>query len=203
MHLQRLPYVSFNYNQINVRTYVKDPKTGNQAVYFLISGITSRFVSLLTRLAGLNWHYIEYDFEVRSSQETGYNIYKGRGEWGGKLFLEVAEIPQHPGEMPPFKSIEAVSKYVTQAVIGFYGTPDVTKRYQIWHPRLEPKLAQLRALHFSLLHAMELVTEEEIDKPHNVLIVEESSFRIFLPAEKVSRRAESPLMRKQESNTKN
>src|SRR5512136_2908473 len=41
-----LPFFRFNYNQFNIRTYVIDPLSRQPAVYFIRSGVTSRFISL-------------------------------------------------------------------------------------------------------------------------------------------------------------
>jgi uncharacterized protein YqjF (DUF2071 family) len=60
VRLVNLPFLRFDYNQINLRTYIKDPQTKNHGVYFFCSGITSATIFFLSRFLNLPWE--NYNF---------------------------------------------------------------------------------------------------------------------------------------------
>ncbi|MEJ2740274.1 MAG: DUF2071 domain-containing protein [Dehalococcoidia bacterium] len=78
VHLASFPFPRFDYYQLNVRTYVIDPYTGNQAVYFLKSGVTALPISTATRVFGLSWQHIKLTVET----ENGIRPLIGFYRWG-------------------------------------------------------------------------------------------------------------------------
>src|SRR5512133_1160002 len=58
------PFLKFAYDQINVRTYVRDPLTGKNSVLFLFSGIASRFVAFSVNVLGFPWRNIPFRLET-------------------------------------------------------------------------------------------------------------------------------------------
>lgn len=64
VRLRLLPFLRFSYNQLNIRTYVIDPLSGQNTVYFLHSGVTSAFISRVTRISGIPWQFIDLNINV-------------------------------------------------------------------------------------------------------------------------------------------
>ena len=185
VRLAIFPLMRFNYNQINVRTYVKDPYTGNQAVYFLKSGVTSAPISILTRIAGPSWQKVILNIEVKQTDPGRYERYMAFGQWSGDFHLVAEETDLDLGEIAPFGSVESAADYLIRPLIGFYGTQGRIGRFEIYHPPIEPRAMQLLDFQWPVLDAMGLVPEEKVKEPHNVLLVPESRFSIFLSARRV------------------
>lgn len=191
VHLASFPLLRFNYNQINVRTYVKDPYTGNQAVYFLKSGVTSAPISILTRIVGPSWQEVILNIEVKETDSGRYDRYMAFGQWSGDFHLVAEETELDLGEITPFDSVESATNHLIRPLIGFYGPQGRIGRFEISHPPIEPRALQLLDFHWPVLDAMGLVSEEKVKEPHNVLLVPESRFSIFLPARRVIERNRS------------
>ena len=181
VRLARLPLFRFNYGQINVRTYVTDPRTGNQAVYFLKSGVTSASISALTRLLGLSWEKVDLNISAERDDSSLYTRYSVSGRWHGDVHVLAEETGIHPTEVAPFHDLESAVDYLVRPMIGLYGSKGSTRRFEISHSSLEPRAMRLLEFRLPLLDAMGLVREEEVLEPHSVLLVPESPFRIFLP----------------------
>lgn len=85
------PFIRFNYDQLNVRTYIIDPVTGKTAVLFLHSGITSGVMSFGTKLLGIPWPVISLGINGgQQNSQTGYTV---AGEWGGRNCHYAARDP--------------------------------------------------------------------------------------------------------------
>jgi hypothetical protein len=185
VRLASFPLVRFNYNQLNMRTYVKDPHTGNQAVYFLKSGVTSAPISILTRILGPSWQKVILNIEVNQTDPEHYHHYFAFGQWYGDFHFAAEEIELDLGEITPFDSVESATNYLIRPLIGFYGPQGRIGRFEISHPHIEPRAMRLLDFRWPVLDAMGLVSEDEVKEPHNVLLVPESRFSIFLPARRV------------------
>jgi len=191
VRLASFPLVRFNYNQINVRTYVKDPYTGNQAVYFLKSGVTSAPISILTRIVGPSWQKVTLNIEVKQTDPRRYDRYMALGQWSGDFHLAAEETKLDLGEITPFDSVESATNYLIRPLIGLYGPQGRIGRFEISHPPIEPRAMRLLDFQWPVLDAMGLVSDEKIREAHNVLLVPESRFSIFLPARRVIERNRS------------
>ena len=191
VRLASFPLMRFNYNQINLRTYVKDPYTGNQAVYFVKSGVTSAPVSLLTRIVGPSWQEVTLSIEVKQSDPGHYEHYAAFGQWSGDFHLVAEETELDLSEIAPFGSVQSAADYLIRPLIGFYGPQGRIGRFEISHPPIRPRAMQLLEFQWPVLDAMGLVSEEKVKEPHTVLLVPESRFSIFLPARRVIERSRS------------
>ncbi len=174
--LDRMSFVPgpfLRYDQVNVRTYVVDPRSGGPAVFFFRSAVTSRLIATSTRLIGLAWEHAELHVQIG---EVGGGLVSQvtAGDWHGRLRIEAVE---GQGEKPD----SDVAAHLTGPLVGFYGT----KRFGIWHPPLQPLAATVNAVEFDLLVEMGLVEAGQLLKPDSVLAVPESTFRVYVPPTRV------------------
>jgi hypothetical protein len=176
-----LPFPRFNYNQINVRTYVIDPQSGKQAVCFLNSGVTSAPVSFLTRTVGIPWQHIAFDMKVAADEVANYTSYEIAGNWHGAFSVKVQGTPLPPLQIAPFDDTESAVNYLVRPLIGFFGKGDEATRFGIRHPEINPHAGQLLSINFPFLNSLNLIEEKEIGHPQSVLFVPEAQFYIYLP----------------------
>jgi hypothetical protein len=186
VRLAYLPFPRFHYNQVNVRTYVIDPYTSNQGVYFLKSCVTSSFISLLTGVLGPSWEKGDFHYQALLNEKTGLHAYNASGNWHGELTLEAEETGIEPEDLSPFIDTESAINYLLRPLIGFYGKQGYVGRFEIGHPHLKPFTIQVHNFSCELLQTMDLIRKEEIGKPHSTLLVSESNFDIYLPPRRIA-----------------
>ncbi|MCU0580849.1 MAG: DUF2071 domain-containing protein [Syntrophales bacterium] len=184
VHASWLPFPRFNYTQMNLRTYVKDPATGEQAVYFLRSAVTSTLVSIMTRTIGIPWEQGVLDLKV--FPRTGENTlsYDLTGNWQGDIRVHAEALAPLPDAMAPFVTTAQAIRFLLLPMTGFFGK-DRVKGFHITHPALQPQALKLREIKIPFFSNMPLLKETDWNDPHSVLYVPEATFRIFLPASTV------------------
>lgn len=181
VHGSWLPFPRFSYAQMNLRTYVKDPATGEQAVYFLRSAVTSPLVSVMTRTIGIPWEQAALDLKVFPRQAENDLSYDVTGNWQGDILMRVGGLESLPVAMPPFVTTEEAIRFLLLPMTGFFGR-DSVKGFHIAHPALHPQTLKLREIKLPLVSDMAVLKEKDLMCPHSVLYVPEASFRIYLPA---------------------
>jgi hypothetical protein len=169
VRLSGLPWPQFNYDQLNLRTYVLDPQTGNPAVFFLQSGVSMGIVPVLTRLMGIPWEKIEFDLDSTSQPR-----YRVSGEWLGELNFEI----ESPVGVSPRESIV---QHLTGPLMGFMGSENKLRSFRISHRVLKVQPAALRSIRFPLPVEKGLVTETELETPDNVFMVPKAEFNVHVP----------------------
>jgi hypothetical protein len=185
VHATYFPLPRFNYEQINIRTYVKDPETGKQAIYFIRSAVTSPVVMALTKTIGLPWELAKLNLAVSRFPETQASTYSAAGDWQGKISLKVEEFSPLPSGMPPFPGPREAMEFLIQPLTGFFSQQDRLKGFHIRHPELTSQMARLREFTFPLVTDLGLVEGANLRNPHSVLYVPEAKFYIYLPARSV------------------
>lgn len=181
VRLRNLPFIRFNYNQLNIRTYVIDPVSGQQAVYFLSSGITSAFISLATRITGIPWHLIDMNIDVNPHAETG--SYLAGGNWHADFSIKSQVHSEDVKEISIFKNNKEAVDFLIRPLIGFIGDKKRLGRFNIQHPEVEPETWQLTELDFPLFSELGIV--DELNKPHSVFFLPMADFSIYLPPRKI------------------
>jgi uncharacterized protein YqjF (DUF2071 family) len=181
VRMTAFPRPAFNYSQLNVRTYVRDPQTGKPAVYFLHSGVSSTAVSSLTRLFGLGWQKVIVAVQTSHSQDGRHEDYVADGYWNGDIKISAGEPDKAGKAIEPFQSWQSLVDHLTAPVTGFGGPKGSTKRFEIIHRPLEVRAGELRSIQFQLLKSMNLVDEAAMERPHNVLLVPQAEFTVCLP----------------------
>lgn len=185
VHASGFPFLQFDYRQINLRTYVKDPATGEQAVYFLRSAVTSPLISVMTRLIGIPWERGLLNLNVCPPEgEHGFR-YDAAGHHRGDIEVRAGELGPLPTDMPPFRNTREAVAFLILPLTGFFGRKGQIQGFHIEHPALHPQTLKLRAITLPLLKDMALLRESDLIQPHSVLYVPEATFRIYLPARTV------------------
>jgi uncharacterized protein YqjF (DUF2071 family) len=185
VRMSHLPAVRFSYNQVNLRTYVIHPETGQPGVYFLRSGVTSRTISLVTLVFGLRWEKVELAVDSAGTTPSYGGSYRASGQWQGDLCISAEASPAGSEHLDPFTDLEAAANYLVRPTIGFYGSSGRVRQFNIAHGHLEPARMGLAEIRFPLLADSGLLQPEEWTKPHNVLSINESQFLVFLPSRRV------------------
>lgn len=180
-----LPFPRFNYNQVNVRTYVIDPQSGKQAVCFLKSGVTSMPVSFLTRTIGIPWQHVAFDMKIVTDKVTNQASYEIAGNWVGEFSIKAQGTRMPPVEVPSFSDTESAVDYLVRPLVGFFGRGTQATRFSISHPQVNPYAGELNSIRFPLLESLNLVEGQEIERPQSVLFVPEAQFFIYLPPARI------------------
>lgn len=181
VRLTTLPFLRFNYNQLNIRTYVIDPVSGRNAVYFLNSGVTSVMISLMTRISGIPWQYIDLNIELNPHQEILSCL--ARGNWQGNYYIKCQALSEDLKEIPLFENNKDAVDFLIRPLIGFIGDNRRLGRFEIQHPEVEPQNWQLTEFDFPLFSDLGVV--DESNKPHSVFFLPTADFSIYLPPRKI------------------
>lgn len=172
VHLSFLGWPSVSYDQLNLRTYVIDPKTGDPAVYFFRSGVSSNLIPVATRLLGIPWERIS--FSLAAEQDgSGADFYKAAGDWNGEIEIQMKSAPAEDSDA-------TVIDVITGPLAGFIGSGERLKRIAIKHQVLDVRRLSLLQIRFPLPVEAGLLAAPELEKPDSVLIVSESQFSVFI-----------------------
>jgi hypothetical protein len=181
VRVSSFPVIRFNYNQFNIRTYVIDPLSGQPAVYFIKSGVTSKFISMATNTIGIPWQYIGLTIDLVGSKDTRSAIISGN--WLDNFILKVQADANSSCVPSLFQDRKSAVDYLVRPLIGFAGDCQRLVRFTIRHPEVQPESWSLEGLDWPLLK--ELVDVDNIMKPHSVFFLPESDFSIFLPPQRI------------------
>jgi hypothetical protein len=180
VHPTIIPLPRFNYEQVNIRTYIQDPQTGEIGVYFLNSAVSSGFISSVTRSIGLTWEYRKIDRKetVGSDGRIAIDI---DGNWNEDFAVKVNSNTDEIPVSSPFKSVQEAADYLIRPLMGFFGDSHSLKRFKIWHPPVEPVSIKLVSIDFPLQRMLHLEHQINLLKPHSVFLVKNARFYIYLP----------------------
>ncbi|MBP1748964.1 MAG: hypothetical protein H6Q52_1503 [Deltaproteobacteria bacterium] len=174
------PFVRFNYDQINVRTYIRDPVTGQTAVFFLHSGITSRVVSFITRLLKIPWPAMSLTIGAAYENDTVKN-YSAEGDWAGEVHIHTGDDTGRDHDYAPFRDIKGATEFLTTPTVGFYAASGGVIRFEVEHASVMPSGSDAASVRFPMLEALGYVTRAELQHPHSALITPHAFFRVMLP----------------------
>jgi hypothetical protein len=181
VRLNLLPFALFNYYQLNIRTYVIDPVSGKYAVYFLHSGVTSQFISLVTRLSGIPWQFINLATKVNVQDDV--NSYSAYGNWNRSFSIRAQAFSSDSQNPACFENLDSAANFLIRPLVGFVGDKQRLGRFTIQHPEVYPETWILSELDFPFFWELGLV--DEFDKPHSVFFVPTTDFSIYLPPTRV------------------
>jgi hypothetical protein len=180
VRLGSFPVFNFNYNQLNIRTYVVDPISGQPAVYFIKSGVTSRFISLATNAIGIPWKDIDLIIEFNSAEE--FRNVKISGKWEG-YFSFKAQAEANPLTLPLlFQDRKSAVDFLIRPLIGFSGDSRRLVRFTIQHPEVQPESWTLKELNCPLFTNL---VEVDLNNPHSVFFLPTADFSIYLPPKRI------------------
>jgi uncharacterized protein YqjF (DUF2071 family) len=171
VHLSFLGWPSFSYDQLNLRTYVIDPKTGNPAVYFFRSGVSSNLIPVATRVLGIPWEHISFSLAVEQDG-SGADFYRAAGDCNGEIELRMKSTPAEDSDA-------AVIDVITDRWPDSSAARTVEEN-RIKHEVLDVRRLSLLRIRFPLPVEAGLLAAPELERPDSVLIVPESQFSVFI-----------------------
>jgi hypothetical protein len=175
------PFIHFTYDQTNLRTYVIDPFTGKNAVFFLKSGITSRFISAVTNLLQIPWQSVSMRLNTEYDNKHGFVRYTVEGHWEDPftIVLKGNQVPMLNPE--PFNTPEETIHFLTGPAVGFYSTARGLIRFEVKHSEIKPSTGAISVISFPMLTRSGLITDEELWTPQSVLVAPDGHFTIYMP----------------------
>ena len=182
-HFPRLlPFLKFGFGQTNYRVYVIDRRTGEHAVWFFGTTLGSAVVHVARGAWGIPWHPARYAIECAYGERryTAYQ-YSVASAWGeARIDLEDTGAPLREAE--GFASLAELQFILTHPVDGyFYRADGRVGTYSVWHDLLPLTVGRPRTLYFGLYERLGLLSREEMQRPHSVLLCPETEFHVFLP----------------------
>jgi Uncharacterized conserved protein (COG2071) len=180
VRLSSLPVFRFNYKQFNIRTYVIDPISKQPAVYFIRSGVTSRFISLATNALGIPWERIEIKTDFSSAEEV--RTVKISGDWEGYFSIK-AQAEANSLTLPSyFQDRKSAVDFLIRPLIGFSGDSRRLVRFTIQHPEVQPESWVLEGLDCPLFTKLVAI---DTNNPHSVFYLPVADFSIYLPPKRI------------------
>jgi len=181
VRLTALPYPRFAYDQINIRTYVKDPMTGKDGAYFFRSAINSYSVTFLTHALKLPWKTAPFHIEAVYDKRNRCKNYRLTGDWNGRTSIEASE------EDTPLRTDVTPPRLLTGPLIGFYLLDHKILRFEVKHPEEQTRSCRIIEIRFPLLSKSGLLTEDEIKQPNCAFLAKRIDFRTYLPPRIISK----------------
>lgn len=178
------PFPKFEMGQTNYRIYIIDTKTQERCVWFLGTTLDSWTVLIPRFFWRLPWHPGKVKFDcVFDENKKIYTNYKMQTEavWAPAT-VEIKQENNTELNLAGFPNTETGLVYLTHPLAGFYHRRDKKLgTYRVWHKQLIVQPATLVSANFGLLSRMNLVTTEEQQQPHSILIEPINEFTIYLP----------------------
>ncbi|MDF1579142.1 MAG: DUF2071 domain-containing protein, partial [Desulfobulbales bacterium] len=178
------PFPRLRMAQVNYRAYITDRTTGGRCAWFLETVLDSWSVIFPRHLWQLPWHkgVIEFDFDF--DHGTGlYRRYAMRTKSERAAAAVELYQDQDDSVIPPgFPDRETALVYLSHPLCGYFRRRDGRlSRFSIWHPEIILREAKLKHASFAFLDGMNLVPEQEQQRPHSVILGPTSEFTIYLP----------------------
>ena len=178
------PFPKFRMGQTNYRIYVVDTNTGERCVWFLGTTLDSWTLVVPRYLWNLPWYPGAVRFECEIDPQTGrYRSYHMRTD--ARWAPAEVRLSQPKGlnwDFAGFPDEETALVFLTHPLSGFYHRRDgKLGTYRVWHDRLRVAPAKLESAFFGLLERGGIVTRDEQQCPHSVLLEPINEFTIYLP----------------------
>jgi hypothetical protein len=180
-----IPAPALPFDQVNIRTYVVDPRTKETAVYFIRCGISGRFITFMYRmLSGMPVEPCAFEITADTGDAGDYGSYRVEGNWRGPFTIMASETAPALTGLDPFPNVDGALLYLMNPAVGLYPAWGSLRRLEIFHEPLKPRVCRATGVSFPCLTDLGLLNTEEISEPHNLLLVPYTPFEIFLPPEK-------------------
>lgn len=176
-----IPFPKFRMGQTNYRIYIIDTLTGEKCLWFLGTTLDSWARIIPYYLWKLPWYAGEIQFDCTQRKDGAYERYAMEtvATWApASVELTIG----HDLELPGFPDTETGLVFLTHPLRGYYHRRDgKLGTYHVWHKQLQVTPARLKRAYFELLARTGLVTLDEQQCPHSVLIDPANEFTIYLP----------------------
>lgn len=178
------PFPKFTMGQTNYRIYIIDTNTGERCVWFLGTTLDSWTLLIPRYVWNLPWHPGQVNFYCEYDQGAGYYQHyemETQAQWA-PAHVSLTQEADQSFSFPGFADAETALVYLTHPLAGFYYRRDgKLGTYRVWHKALQVRPAILKHAYFGLLSRIGLVSDEEQQRPHSVLIEPVNEFTIYLP----------------------
>jgi len=175
------PHIPFD--QVNIRTYVIDPVTEKPSVYFIHCGISGSLITYLYRtLSGMPVEHAPFSIKPEKAKDGVYTHYDVSGRWHGEFTIEAEEVSPALSSLPPFVNVQDAIDYLIDPLIGFYSDGPIVRRLEVYHDPLVPRVCKPTKIIFPYLSQLDIVPQNEVVRPHSVLLIPFTPFLIYLPA---------------------
>ena len=178
------PFLKFRFGQTNYRVYVIDKRTSEHLVWFFGTTLGSAIVNLPRRLWRIPWHTARYRLDCQyDSAHRRYQrfVYIVNSDWAGaEVDIEDTGLPIEIAE--GFSAMDEMKLILTHPVDGaFHRLDGKLGGYSIWHEEMKLTTGRPRHLYFSLYERLELLSKEEMGRPHSIFLCPETEFKVYLP----------------------
>jgi len=179
------PFIHFGYDQANLRTYVIDLLTGKNAVFFLKSGITSRFISIVTNLLRIPWQSVSMGIDTGYDNQQSLARYAVEGHWEGPFHIVLNENQGSVVNPKPFNAPDEAIQFLTGPTAGFYNTSRGLIRFEVKHSEIKPTTGTILKINLPVLARSGLIRDEELWTPQSVLVAPDGHFTIHMPPARI------------------
>lgn len=178
------PFLKFHFGQTNYRVYVIDRHSGEHAVWFFGTTLGSVVVYAAKGAWGIPWHYARYrtaiDYDTQRQRYRAYQ-YTVESNWANAR-IDLEDTGEPVSTLEGFESFEAVQLILTHPVDGYYYHADqCVGGYSVWHEPIPCTIGRAREVYFSLYERLGLLSRDEMQHPHSVLICPQAEFNVYLP----------------------
>ncbi|TAD99750.1 MAG: DUF2071 domain-containing protein [Bacteroidetes bacterium] len=184
-HFPKMPFAKYKFGQTNYRAYVID-KNGEHCVWFFGTMLASLFYVIPRKLWKMPWHYGKFagNFDFEGNIYKKYQI-KVESEWA-KTEIELTSTAQKMQITEGFKDLDQMKLILTHPIAGYYfKTNGKLGNYQIWHDELDLNVGKASNLYFQVFEDLKLLSKEQMQVPHSVLLCSECRFSVQLPPKNI------------------
>ena len=182
------PFVRFHFAQTNYRVYVIDRASGQPCVWFFGTTLGGWPVRVARRLWKIPWYPAKYSHRCEVDPASGRYVtfqYETWSDWGdARVDLEDTGTPIPV--LPGFASKDEMVLVLTHPVDGYFRRLDGNLgTYSVSHEVLALTVGAAKDLYFALLERLKVLTPEEMQTPHSVLLCPETRFHIYMPPKRL------------------
>ena len=212
-HLYRLaPFVKMRFAQTNYRVYVVDRETGEHCVWFFGTTLGSWAVHIARTLWHIPWHHARYEvdcFYNPSCRAYDHYRFSVQSDWASAE-IELEDTGEPMPLTPGFSTLDEQILILTHPITGYFYQLNEERRlsgetgatsccfllskpersmdvgaYSVWHEEIPLTVGKAKHLYFSLYERLGLLSREEMEKPHSVLVCPKIMFEVHLPPRKL------------------
>lgn len=179
-----LPFPKWRFGQTNYRAYVIDRETGEPGVWFFGTTLSSRLVHIARWLWRIPWHHSRSTLDcVHDPMRGAYARYRVDTESGfGPAHIELEDTGEPMRLLPGFRDLEEQVLVLTHPITGwFFRLDGQLGTYSVSHEVIPMTIARPRQLQFGLFERLGLVSRDEMQTPHSVLLCPLTTFQVHLP----------------------
>jgi hypothetical protein len=182
--IKLFPFLKFHFGQTNYRVYVIDRHSGEHAVWFFGTTLGSVVVYAAKGAWGIPWHYARYqtafDYDDQHQRYRTFR-YTANAKWCSAR-IDLADTGERASSVEGFESFAAMQLILTHPVDGHYYRADrQVGGYSVWHETIPCTIGEAHDLYFSLYERLGLLSRDEMQQPHSVLMCPETEFQVCLP----------------------